>query len=486
MEKKLSKIIGLKKEDFDSLVQNGQIKLRKARLIPINKVGDEMALTSVLLSSMKLIKEFRRIIQSDLKMMKGGQLHVYTEVELPGFPDSRVDGLIIVVQSGVIKDATILEMKNGASRLEVPQIEKYLEIAKKFTIPRLVTVSNEFVSNPSQFPIEIKKNRGVDLYHFSWSYLLTISHLLLFENNMNIEDEDQIEIMKEVLDFFEYEKSGVCGFSQMKQGWSKTIESINSGTLLRNSDDDVRDAVLSWQQEERDLALMMSRKLGVLVKSGESKYKGNYQKRFDDDAKELITNKKLHSVYQIEGAVSSIKVHGLFVRRAVAMAVTLKTPTDLTLRGQIGWIKKQFDACERKAKDGFLKLSYEVFVEVYMKNTSNPVRVSYSDLDQLIEELKGKELRECKIIQLKDFGKMFASRTKFVDTIESMIVNFYSGVIQHLKKWDAPAPKLATVDEAQSEQSENVIGGYCGEDTVVRNEIMAASALSSKGEDGST
>ena len=48
--KKLTKLIGLKKSDFDEIVRNQgndtQITLRSARLIPALKTGDEMALTS--------------------------------------------------------------------------------------------------------------------------------------------------------------------------------------------------------------------------------------------------------------------------------------------------------------------------------------------------------------------------------------------------------------------------------------------------------
>ncbi len=167
MEKKLSKLIGITKAEFDNFVKNGDIKLRRANLIPTIKVGDEMALTSVLLSAMRLVKEFRRTIQSDVKISKGGQLFVYTEVIFPDSPgniESRIDGLILTVQSGIIKDAAILEMKKGAELLKKEQIERYIEIAKQLSIPKLITVSNEFVSEPTQFPLEVKRAKLLTFY----------------------------------------------------------------------------------------------------------------------------------------------------------------------------------------------------------------------------------------------------------------------------------------------------------------------------------
>ena len=48
MINKINKLIGLKKTDFDEYVSNGKITLSDARLIPLLKTGDEMALTEEL------------------------------------------------------------------------------------------------------------------------------------------------------------------------------------------------------------------------------------------------------------------------------------------------------------------------------------------------------------------------------------------------------------------------------------------------------
>ena len=53
MDKKLTKIIDLKKSEFDEFVKNGELQLGEARLIPFSKLGDEIALTSVILSSLR-------------------------------------------------------------------------------------------------------------------------------------------------------------------------------------------------------------------------------------------------------------------------------------------------------------------------------------------------------------------------------------------------------------------------------------------------
>jgi len=82
MAVKLTKLVGLKKEEFDLLVKQPEspIQVRLARLIPVVKTGDEMALTSIFLSSLRLVKEFRDSVFKDIKLSRSGRFYFYTEV----------------------------------------------------------------------------------------------------------------------------------------------------------------------------------------------------------------------------------------------------------------------------------------------------------------------------------------------------------------------------------------------------------------------
>lgn len=441
-EIKLTKLIGTSKEDFDTCIKNGSVTLRRARLIPVAKPGDEVALTSVILSSIKLIDEFRRMVTTDLKMAQGGQLYAYTEVTFPEFPESRIDGLILVVKAGKIKDAAIWEMKNGTSLLEKDQVDRYLQVAKNYGIPRLVTLSNQFVSAPTQSPIQAKVPKGVDLYHFSWSYLLTLSHILLADNDTNIADEDQIQMMKEVVSYLEHKKSGTSGFHQMKPGWSAVIDQINSGARLRAADTAVAEAVESWHQEEQDMTLILSRNLGLLVDSGIKKHRNDLQGRLSRDTKELIEQSRLTSNFRIKDAVSDLSVEAHFKRRIIEMHVGLIPPNTMQVKGQLGWITRQLAQCEKKSPDQYGLVSKGLLVEVWVKSARAGERAPADKLDDLLEHLKGKEIREFRIIHFEDFGKAFSSRIKFVERLEQMALDFYTGIVQHLVKWEPPAPKI--------------------------------------------
>ena len=73
--RKLNNLIGLKKQDFDEFLKNGQIQAQPVRLIPALKIGDEMALTSILLSAFRLIKEYRDALFKEIKLSRKGKIY---------------------------------------------------------------------------------------------------------------------------------------------------------------------------------------------------------------------------------------------------------------------------------------------------------------------------------------------------------------------------------------------------------------------------
>ena len=80
---------------------------------------------------------------------------------------------------------------------------------------------------------------------------MTKGQILLFKNETNIEDEDQVEIMKEVLHYIEAPSSGVSGYHKMKDGWKATVENITKRIPLQLSDPKLKEAIESWHEEER-------------------------------------------------------------------------------------------------------------------------------------------------------------------------------------------------------------------------------------------
>ena len=437
VKKKFNKLIGLKKEDFDQFVKSGQIQKQSARLIPTLKTGDEMALTSIFLSAVRLVDEYKQNIFKDLKLSRSGKSYYYTEICFPEIDKSRIDGLIITVVSGIIKDAVFFEMKNKNNPIEASQVETYISISKKIGVNKLVTISNQFVADSRMSPANVKVPRNFNLYHFSWTYLLTKGQLLLFKNENIIEDVDQVEIMREALHYFESKVSGVSGYSRMKPGWKELCESVRAQKAIKVSDSYVEDAVLSWYEEEKDLALLLSRKLGVLVKSS-SKNKESLK----SDIKKLIKENNLNGALSIKNSVSDIKINLDFERRGVSMSVKIIPPLDKGSVAKVSWISRQLESCKKKNEQVFNRLSDYIWVEADIKYARANIKVKLHELDKLKEDTKRIEIQAFHIVIMDGFGANFASVKKFIELMDNMTLNYYEGIVQHMTNWNRPAPKL--------------------------------------------
>jgi len=437
IKKSLAKLIGLKKEDFDAFIKSGQIHVQPARLIPTLKTGDEMALTSIFLSTVRLVREYRDGIFKEIKLSLSGKVFYYTEASFPDINKSRIDGLIIVVIKGVITDAVFFEMKNKNNGIDKAQIEAYLDISKKLKVTKLVTISNEFVADSSHSPVKVKPPKSISLFHFSWTYLITKGQLLLFKNDHNIKDEDQVEIMAETLHYFESPVSGISGYTQMKPGWKELAENIRGQITLKQSDLYIEDAVLSWYEEEKDIALLMCRKLGVLVKSS-AKNKDSLKA----DIKKIVKDNCINGSLVIKSAVSDIKLTAEFERRVICMGIKIIPPLDKGTVARISWVGRQLANCKKKGDVAFQKSENEIWVEADIKFAKTNIKVKLSELDTLTELTKGKEIQAFHIVMVRSFGANFASNKKFIVLIEKMILEYYEGIVQHASSWTRPTPKL--------------------------------------------
>ena len=443
MGKKPTKIIGLSVSAFEELLRtNKELNIRPARLIPFYKPGDELALTSIFLSSLRLVNEFRNQIFKAIGLSLSNQILIYTEAEFVLFDKKRIDGLILVVRGKKIIDAVLIEVKNKSVELNKEQIQNYVNIAKAYGIPKLLTISNQFVSFPTQTPVNVKTPKYVSTYHLSWSYLLTIAHILLMDNDTNIADPDQVEIMGEVVEYFESEYSGILGFTQMKPGWVELTQKANSGAAFKISDSFVEETVSSWLQEERDMALILSRELGILVRSGQQKFKNNLSARIDYEKKELVSNRFLESSLDIDGAASPLQIRAHFARKNIEIFANLPARPDRQTRGKITWIKKQLNSAEKKNPEIFASMFSDLFIEIYLKFAKDPLRVKFEDLDTVADDIGTREIKSFSVLYHKYLGHKFDSRKGVVSIIEKMLIDYYQGILQHLKRWEKPVPQI--------------------------------------------
>lgn len=439
------KLEGLPFEKFLEHIHNGDIHAQPARLIPTYKTGDELALTSIFLSAIRLVKEFRDKVCSEIKFKKGGKQYFFTEVVFSHkeFGDCRFDGLMLSVVGGKIKDFVFFEFKGKNGKLESDQVDRYVKfIRKNYRGNKLVTVSTEYVADPTQRPYKIGAlPKGFDVYHFSWSHIKTMAHLLLFDNDENIEDEDQVEILREVLNYFEADAIGLKGYSQMKSGWRSVVEAIKTG--VKPSNDDVDEAVQSWLEEQTDMAHILSQELGAMVKTCSSKKDQRLKARLKSEAQELLKHDMLRFNLQVKGLASEVQVWANFRKENIGMSFSVIPPTDRGNSARVTYIEKELQRCGKNNPEALEKLDSELFVDVHVKYASSDVRFPKSETYRIKEEIASSpDINEFKIVYIKSLGAKFKSSKGFVDIIEQMMIDFYQGVVQNARSWTPPAPRI--------------------------------------------
>lgn len=460
-----ARLISFTKDDASDI--KNKIYGQRARLIPLNdktEKGCEKNLTSIFLASLTLIKEFRNMVSKEIDLKRGGTLHAYTEVAFPDLPlyynnkdkgEKRldiVDGLLLVVSSDTIKDAAFFEMKSHDSPLDPEQVKRYIELAKKLGIDKLVTVSNQFVTSSRYSPFNMKCPSDFNLFHLSWHYINTMGKILWEDNDTNIIDEDQKAIMYEVTQYFDHEKSGVKDFSSTGRTWEKAIDGIDKG-IVDPLDPYYSQAVVSWIQEERDIALKLSQHLGYVIDSQKKKY-SSLQSRIEDETNFLLTTEKFQSEFKIKHAVSNMVVEADVHGKNISVSVVVQNPEGASTYSQLKFVKNQLDGkCEKKNPEKFKKLQKDLVLEVFFKGRISSIPFGYENYDEQEYKIKaiGKEkkavIKQVRITYKMNYGTtLFKSRTKFIKKFEEQVLTFYQVIVQNLKNGKIATPQIENLE----------------------------------------
>lgn len=367
------------------------------------------------------------------------KIRTYTEVVFETKGDSnlgRPDGLI-VVEIGKRQWTALVEAKVGKSEISSEQLERYLQIAKVQKIDAVITISNQFSAIPDHHPVQLSttKYKTIGLFHFSWMHIMTIADLLTV--NKDVEDDDQAHILREFLRFISHPSAGVVGFDQMPKSWANVSALVLAGgSLTKNAE--VLEVAEAWQQEAKDLCLILSRQLGTFVHEKMRRSAlSDANVKFEDDVKSLIEKQNLSIVLDIPDAASPLSVVVDFRRRAILTSMYLKAPTDkVSSRARLNWLLRQIPE----------EVDSEIHIRMYWPATSADTQLPLPELrenpDRIGEEKGKMTVIGFDVIMPVDLGSRFAQTRTIIQELETSVPKFYESVGQNLKEWVPPAPKL--------------------------------------------
>ena len=409
-----------------------------ARLIPVTGIGgkeeQERRATSALLAVLSAVKEYGRAITKRIGAPAG---NVTTFVE-PAFEvDGRrlvPDGLIRV-QRGKTEWTALVEVKTSTARLEREQVEGYLDIAREQGFDALLTISNEIPAVPGRAPTRVDKRkiRTIELHHLSWTFLLT--EAVVQKVHRGVEDPDQAWILGELIRYLEHPRSGALEFEDLGASWVTVRDAVKAGTL-RVQDKGGAEVARGWDRLLRYAALHLGAELGVEVHTvltrGERADRTTRLKKLVDSMVELG---RLEGGLRIADTVGQISVAADLRAKQVSATVDVGSPQEGRPRTRINWLIRQLKGAPDALRiDAFAAHSRSSMSELLGDVRENP--------DLLIADGQP-DLKKFRLTLTASMGRKRGNgQDSFVESILSVIDEFYQSTVQDLRSWTPRAPRL--------------------------------------------
>ena len=407
-----------------------------ARLIPITSEtgvsAKERNAASALLAVMTAVDEFGRALLKPLGV-PAGRIEAFVEIpfKLDG-KDFRPDGLILVAR-GKRHWSAMLEVKVAGNQLERKQMEAYLDIARQIGADAVLSISNQYTTSSSDYPIPVdrKKLKKLTLRHWSWVSVLT--EAVVQQQHRGVKDRDQAYILSELIRYLSDPRSGVVLFNDMGANWTTVREQARLH-MLKKTDPAVADVADRWDQLVRYLCLDLTKDLGrdvkQLLRGSESSASARQQAVRDS----LGSSGQLPAELQIPDAASSIDMVADLSTRQVTISARLTAPRDAKSRGRVSWLLRQL----QKAPPTIAIES----IAAWKSSVNATLADAREDPSRLIPP-GNREIREFRISLTRDLGLNRATgRGGFIDSVIGAVKLFYGEVLQNVTAWKPRAPRL--------------------------------------------
>jgi len=432
-----------------------------ARLIPVSGIRNaeeqERRATSALLAVLHSVSEFGAAFTKPFGAPKG-QLDTFIETpfELADERKVRPDGLIRVSR-GKKEWIALVEVKTKTNELEKDQIEDYLDLAKEQGYNCVITISNQIAKIPGEHPVEVNKTkiRKVSLHHLSWSRVLT--EAMLQKNLRGVADPDQAWILDELIRYMQHPNAGAVDFCDMGEEWVGVRDAVKDGTL-RPTDKKAVEVAGKWEELVSFAALRLGRNIKADVQEVlSSKERNNISIRIGNIVDAMVKRGVMPGEIRIPNTVGDVSFVADLRARQIVASIKIQAPATGRHTTKINWLLRQL-----KSSSGDVRIDcWGVRSRTSMSDLLKNVRQKQS----LLIPVDNREIGSFKVSISKPMGlKRSAGKKSFIDSVLNTTDQFYGDVVEHLKGWQPPAPKLsveptpmeAPVDEVQAVEN---VGG---------------------------
>ncbi|WP_432563982.1 TerD family protein [Kineococcus sp. SYSU DK003] len=425
-----------------------------ARLFSIYGVGSageqEKRATSALLSTMMGVRAFARAIVSHFGA-PGGAVEAYLEVPFE-LGEARVypDGVLRVARAGKIWTG-LVEVKTGDGQLRRDQVENYLDVARAQGFDAVITISNDIPPAAGEHPVEVDKRklRKVALHHLSWAEVLHEAQMAL--THRGVADPLQAWVLHELIRYLQHPRSGASGFEDMGSAWVGVREAVSAGTL-RTGDRKVPAVAEAWIRLVRQLRLRLTAELGVTVTHVlPRKIATDPVARIAATTARLVSSGELEATVRVPGAAGPLTVVADLRTSQIRTSVRIQAPQEGGAQRRVTWLLRQL----KDAPD-------DVLVDVSFSSRSGSTCERLGDVrDQpavLLPE-RDVEVAAFTLSRTSPMGtKRSGVKNAFIPSVTDGLESFYTAVVQPLRAWVPPAPKLLD-DPNNPDAPDDVAGG---------------------------
>jgi hypothetical protein len=424
----------------------------EARLIPVSGIRSaeeqERRASSALLAVLFAVEEFGAAITTPLGAPKG-QLRSFIEpqFELADGRCLRPDGLVQVTR-GKRTWTALVEVKTGRNVLDRGQVEAYLDVVKEQGFDCVITISNQIAQIPGEHPIAVDKRRlkRAALHHLSWSRLLT--EAILLKSRRGVGDPDQAWILGELVRYLEHENAGAVDFGDMGESWVGVRDAVKDGTL-RKSDAKAMEVAGKWEELVSFAALRLGRKLGTDVQEVlHARERSDLSARIARIVDSMVNRGVMPGEIRIPDTVGGVSVEADLRAQQIVASLSLKAPRSGRSVTRINWLLRQLKTTSPGVRlDCWGLRSRSSMSELLGSVRKNPSVLVPAD---------NREIVSFTISLTRPMGvKRSTGSRSFIDSVLQTLDDFYGDVVEHLKDWRPPAPKLRREAAKESEEGES-------------------------------
>ena len=409
----------------------------QARLIPVMD-WRETHLLGFFLAALQGVPCYSRALFDLIDAPKGKtqKVECFTEVVFRSDKtgENRVDGLI-EISRGKTQWRGIVEAKMGSAAIESEQIERYLRLARENKVDAVITISNDFVARPTDSPIKVSGmlTKSVKLYHLSWWSLVT--EALLIQHNQSDLTGSESFLLEELLRACLHPKSKIQGFTQMNKSWKEVVAKVQSGTLQK-SDPDTLATVSDWMQEQKELALILSRYLGRHATLWlPSKLSDPIELR-KSLTNSLTQDACLACEIRLNDLASPIDIKTEIQNRRHVFSMKLRAPEDKkSSKARLNWLTRQL----KNVSDSRV----EIICQWPGKTPPNSASIEkiLEDPDVVLAYRPEAVPHAFVVALIDDLGGRYQMPKVFLERLEAGFLEFYGEVAVALRAWQPPAPK---------------------------------------------